>query len=118
MCGYILAQPFLRGMINDVDEISSFEKILNERKHLPRTEEDTIYVHEIAVHPDYRGRGLTQPLVEFTEKLARENGYQWMSLVSLGPALGFWKKTGYKVVRELDYEGHICFYMEKSLSSS
>jgi ribosomal protein S18 acetylase RimI-like enzyme len=101
-------------MINDVNDVSALERFLQE-KQTSFSEDHVIYIHEIAMHPDFRGRGLTQPLIDFTEKLARKNGFKWMSLVSLGPALGFWKKAGYKVVRELDYEGHTCYYMEKAL---
>lgn len=116
MCGYILAQPYRRGQINDVDDVKGFENWIRDRSRLPRDDQDCIYIHEISMHPCARGKGLTLPLVQYTERIARKGGFKWMSLVSLGPALGFWKKNGYVLVRELDYGGHTCYYMEKNLS--
>eukprot|EP01087_Luapelamoeba_hula_P011712 TRINITY_DN321_c0_g1_i1.p1 TRINITY_DN321_c0_g1~~TRINITY_DN321_c0_g1_i1.p1 ORF type:complete len:299 (-),score=49.64 TRINITY_DN321_c0_g1_i1:316-1212(-) len=123
--GYIVANPFRRGQTNDVDDTKLFSKWIE--KYATQTEsgsksvlardldKDCIYIHEIATHPDYRGRGLATPLVAYTEELARAGGFKWMSLVALGPALGFWKRQGYHVVEEIDYEGHICYYMEKKV---
>lgn len=120
MCGYILAQPFDRGVINDVSDVTELAKWLEAKKksgnHTP-SDDECIYIHEISIHPDFRGQGLTRPLVEFTEKLARQHGYRWMSLVALETALPFWKRTGYTLVRKVDYEGHTCYYMEKCIDS-
>lgn len=113
MAGYILLQPFYRGAVNDVNDVKEFSKWIAERDHLPRTETDCIYVHEISVHPDFRGQGLTMPLTQYAETLARGDNFKWLSLVALGPALGFWKRTGYTLEREIDYAGHACYYMEK-----
>lgn len=113
MAGYILVQPFYKGAVNDVNDVKAFSKWIEDRAHLPRTEGDCIYVHEISVHPDFRGQGLTAPLTDYADSLARGANFKWLTLVALGPALGFWKRNGYILEREIDYGGHTCYYMEK-----
>lgn len=34
-----------------------------------------IYIHRLAVHPDYQGRGFAQQLMDFAENFARNQGY-------------------------------------------
>lgn len=34
-----------------------------------------IYIHRLAVHPDYQGRGFAQQMMDFAETLAIEEGY-------------------------------------------
>jgi len=113
VAGYILAQPFYRGAINDVNDVKLFSKWIDERNHLPKTEQDCIYVHEISVDPALRGRGLARPLTDYVEQLGRAENFKWLTLVALGSALGFWQRTGYALVNEIDYGGHACYYMEK-----
>jgi len=115
MAGYIIAQPFMRGQTNDVSDVTKLTEWIKHRSKLPRTSQDCLYIHEIAVDPAYRGQGLAGPLVKYTEDLAQRCGFPRMSLVALGSALGFWKKHGYKLKQELDYGGHVCYYMEKRL---
>jgi len=113
MAGYILAQPFYRGAINDVNDVMALSKWIEDRENLPRTEGDCIYIHEISIDPDFRGQGLTLPLTQYAETLARGANFKWLTLVALGSALGFWNRTGYVLEQEIVYGGHTCFYMEK-----
>lgn len=115
VAGYILAQPFLRGQTNDVSDVTKFAEWIQQRSGLPRTEQDCLYIHEIAIDPSFRGQGLAGPLVKYTEDLAQTYGFRRMSLVALAPALSFWQKFGYKLKQELNYGGHTCYYMEKRL---
>lgn len=39
-----------------------------------------IYIHRLAVHPDYQGRGFAQKLMDFAEKFALEHGYRSIRL--------------------------------------
>lgn len=39
-----------------------------------------IYIHRLAVHPDYQGRGFAQQLMDFAEKHALEHGYSSIRL--------------------------------------
>jgi len=113
VAGYILVQPFYRGATNDVNDVKLFSRWISERDRLPRTHDDAIYIHELSIHPDFRGQGLTRPLTDYVEAIARDDNFKWLTLVALGSALAFWKRTGYTLLKEIDYGGHICYYMEK-----
>jgi len=115
IAGYIQAQPFLRDGINDVNDLTDLEGWLKERSQLERTADDVIYVHEIAMDPAFRGKGLTVPLTTYVDQLTKDEGFGMVTLVSLETALGFWKRNGFILCRELDYGGHMCYYMEKPL---
>jgi ribosomal protein S18 acetylase RimI-like enzyme len=120
MAGYIQAQPFLREGINDVNDLIDLERWLADHPTMDQAEldpqRDVIYVHEIAMDPAFRGQGLTTPLTDYVQQLTADEGFVMITLVSLGPALGFWKRNGFTMCRELDYGGHICYYMEKPLA--
>lgn len=118
MAGYIQAQPFLRNIVNDVNDLTALESWLKEHAQQPqRTSKDVIYIHEIAMDPSFRGQGLTVPLTDYVDQLTAKEGFGMTTLVSLGPALGFWKRNGFILCRDLDYGGHECYYMEKPIVS-
>lgn len=37
-------------------------------------DEDNIYIHRLAVHPDFQGKGFARKLMDFAENCAREKG--------------------------------------------
>ncbi|HEY9222244.1 MAG TPA: GNAT family N-acetyltransferase [Lutibacter sp.] len=39
-----------------------------------------LYIHRLAVHPKYQGKGFAQKLMDFAEKYAKENGYNSIRL--------------------------------------
>lgn len=39
-----------------------------------------LYIHRLAVHPDYQGQGLAQKLMDFAEAYGSENGYDSIRL--------------------------------------
>jgi ribosomal protein S18 acetylase RimI-like enzyme len=122
MAGYIQAQPYLREGINDVNDLTDLERWLDDHPTMDKDqfdlERDVIYVHEIAMDPAFRGQGLTTPLTDYVNQLTADEGFAMITLVSLGPALGFWQRNGFVLCRELDYGGHICYYMEKLLPAA
>jgi len=63
-------------------------------------------IHRLMVHPKYEGKGIARDLVEFIEKLARENGYTALRLDVFSQnlrAINFYKKQGYKVSRKVNF---------------
>lgn len=63
-----------------------------------------IYIHRLAVHPEYQGKGLAQKLMDFSEMYAKENGF---SSVRLDTFSGnkrnntFYKKRGYQKLGDI-----------------
>jgi GNAT superfamily N-acetyltransferase len=63
---------------------------------LPRGE--VMYLHDLALHPDVRGRGWTRPIVERLASDARAAGWPALALVAVNDAAPFWSRHGFKVV--------------------
>ncbi len=42
--------------------------------------ENSIYIHRVAIHPDYQGQGLAQQLMDFAEDMARTNNFESIRL--------------------------------------
>jgi ribosomal protein S18 acetylase RimI-like enzyme len=42
--------------------------------------EHNLYIHRLAVHPKFQGKGYAQKLMDFAEKYAKENGYYTIRL--------------------------------------
>jgi len=39
-----------------------------------------LYIHRLAVHPEYQGKGCARNLMDFADNFALEQGYSWMRL--------------------------------------
>ena len=39
-----------------------------------------LYIHRLAIHPEYQGKGCARNLMDFADNFAREQGYSWMRL--------------------------------------
>lgn len=63
-------------------------------------------IHRLMVHPKSEGRGIARNLVEFIEKLAKENGYKALRLDVFSQNLrsfNFYKKQGYCVSGKVNF---------------
>jgi predicted N-acetyltransferase YhbS len=84
---------------------------------------DCLYIHDLAVHPLHRGKGLGRSMVFEAKKIARNSGFAFMSLVAVQGSSDFWQRFNF-VIREnlseknlakLHSYGTDVFYMEASL---
>lgn len=117
VAGYVLFQPYFKGEIyKDGDTETLVEAIAAYRNPSDYTDRkpNCIYTHELSISTSFRGRGLTYPLTNYIEEFATQQNFNWLTLVALSTAHGFWMKTGYQTHSEIDYEGP-CFYMEKRI---
>ena len=57
-----------------------------------------MYLHDLALHPDVRGRGLSRPVVERLADAARTSGWPALALVAVNDAAPFWRGRGFAVV--------------------
>lgn len=63
-----------------------------------------VYIHRLAVHPDYQGQGLAQQLMNFAENYAKESGYASVRLdtFSLNKRNNvFYQKRGYQKLGDI-----------------
>ncbi len=61
----------------------------------PAQHPDTLYLHDLAVHPRAAGRSLGPSLVETLLALARRENLRYSALVSVQNSHAFWKRRGY-----------------------
>lgn len=58
-----------------------------------------IYIHRLAIHPDYQGKGLARKLMDFAEKFAQKNDFTSIRLDTFSKNLKnqkFYELRGYK----------------------
>lgn len=60
-------------------------------------EADTLYLHDLALHPQARGGGWTRPIVERLADQARAEGWPSIALVAVNDAAPFWERLGFRV---------------------
>jgi ribosomal protein S18 acetylase RimI-like enzyme len=76
----------------------------------------TVRLRQMAVLNDLQGKGIGKALMNFAENLARDRGYQKISMHARQNAIGFYEKMGYKKVGSEFKELTIPHYiMEKKL---
>lgn len=60
---------------------------------------DSLYLHDLAVHPDAAGLGLGPRLVRHAWAHAARAGWRHSTLVSVQSSVGFWERQGYAPAR-------------------
>jgi predicted GNAT family N-acyltransferase len=81
-------------------------------------EEDpqTVRLRQMAVQNDLQGQGIGKALMQFAENLARDRGYQKITMHARKNAAGFYERMGYRIIGDEFIEITIPHYlMEKSL---
>lgn len=59
---------------------------------------DQWFIHDCAVMRRAQGRGVAGALLQAGRRYAWQRGLRRCSLVSLGPAVGYWQRLGYKPI--------------------
>lgn len=76
----------------------------------------TVRLRQMAVLNDLQGQGIGKALLQFAENVARDRGYQKITMHARKNAAGFYEKLGYRVIGDEFIEITIPHYvMEKSL---
>ena len=94
--GYILAHPWIRGKVPPLNEIYS---------SLP-TNCDSLFIHDLALSPSFRGMRIGDELVHAVFEAGSGLGLTHLSLISVQGSTGFWQRFGFKSSSSLsDYDG-------------
>ena len=89
-------------------------KLIKEREIYIITEKDKIiatgglednYICTVFVHPDYRGKGIGKIIMNYLENKIKDKGHSYSELNSGPTALTFYKKLGYKKIKETFVKG-------------
>ena len=104
--GYLFFHPSLEGKIQKLNYTSL--KLTGK--------EDCMYLHDLSIHPDYRGKGITKFLLNYLNESTKEEGLHKQMLISVQDSVLFWEKNGFEKVEFIkDYGGLPAYYMIKSL---
>jgi ribosomal protein S18 acetylase RimI-like enzyme len=84
---------------------------------------DTLYLHDMAVHPEAAGQGLARALLAPLWERARAEGLCHTALVSVQGSRGYWERHGYAAhalaspqqQKHLDSYGEGALYMVRAL---
>jgi len=87
IAGYGLAHPWMKQQIPPLDGFL---------ERLPDAP-DCLYVHDVAVLPDFRG-GVARAYVAEIEELARSSGIATLALVSVYGTRRLWERLGFRPV--------------------
>ncbi|MHC4054351.1 GNAT family N-acetyltransferase [Bradyrhizobium sp. 25ACV] len=87
IAGYGLSHPWKQHRIPPLDGLLA---------RLP-DDADCLYVHDVAVLPDFRG-GVVRPYVADVEQLARVSGIATLALVSVYATRPLWQRLGFRPV--------------------
>jgi len=62
---------------------------------------NSYYLHDIALLPQYQGKGYARKVLQKLEALCRESGLDNITLLSVGGADGFWRGMGFEDISHL-----------------
>ena len=71
---------------------------------------ELLYLHDLALHPEARGGGVTGAIVERLAEQAVEDGWPAIALVAVNDAAGFWARHGFQVHDTPDMAGKLAGY--------
>jgi GNAT superfamily N-acetyltransferase len=98
--GYGLAHPWMQHRIPPLDDFLA---------RLP-DDADCLYVHDVAVLPDFRG-GASRAYVAEIEELARASGIATLALVSVYATRPLWERFGFRpVTADADLRAKLASY--------
>ena len=104
--GYVFFHPYYKDQV----------KPLNHVFRLDGTE-NCVYLHDLAIHPNYRGLGLSRILIDRVDLESCRIGLLTQCLVAVQGSQSFWQKHGFKIIKEAKNYGHPTYYMKKRINT-
>lgn len=98
--GYIISHPWIFG---DPPELNFLLKNLPVRS-------TTYYLHDIALLPKARGKGITTAIIERLSEHARSHGFTNLSLVAVNNSSNYWGHHRFAVVHDLKLQAKLDSY--------
>lgn len=84
--------------------------VLNSRIETLPANASVLYLHDLALHPDTRGRGWSRPAMQTVCDLARTGGLTTVALVAVNDAVRFWQGHGFQVRQTAGMETKLASY--------
>jgi GNAT superfamily N-acetyltransferase len=90
VAGYLIAYPWRSGSAPPLDSLIGA---------LP-ADANLLYLHDLALRQDMRGRGFTKAIVNRLVTQARADRWPAIALVAVNRAAGFWVNAGFEIVHD------------------
>jgi GNAT superfamily N-acetyltransferase len=93
--GYAFVHPWVT---------NSYVPLNSEYLRLPDAP-DCMYIHDLSVLPEQRGKGAGRKIFFRILELTHEKGFRYMELVAVQRSEIYWQKLGFKETKEIVYGG-------------
>jgi len=91
--GYILSHPWRAGR---VVPLGLARTVLPEKA-------DCLYIHDLAVRPSFRGRGIARMLVNRIFEFGDGLSFDTYTLVAVQGSEPFWSRFGFRIMKKIEY---------------
>lgn len=65
-------------------------------------QENSYYLHDIAIHPDFEGQGLAKQFLEKSIEIAKQRGFKSVELTAVQKAATYWQKFGFRPMAQAE----------------
>jgi GNAT superfamily N-acetyltransferase len=105
MTGYGLCHPWKLHSIPALDQFIG---------HLP-ADADCLFLHDVVVRPEARGRGAAESYLRYVQSLATTVGFRTLALVSVYGSNALWERFGFKPCMHSGLEAKLALYGSSSI---
>lgn len=84
--GYVIAHP---SDLDAIDPLSSVSVVCSKNPSV-------LYIHDVCLHPNFRGHGHALAMLKFIAKRKQFNNLEYLALISIKSALKFWLSLGFR----------------------
>jgi predicted acetyltransferase len=103
LAGYLFSHPYILNQIKPLNSSLYFTG-----------NENCLYLHDMAILPNYQGKGLTKLLFQRFLLTSTKNDFEMQCLVAVQNSFNFWGNFGFKRVFEVNDLGYSNgIYMQK-----
>jgi len=88
LMGYLITHPWTSRLPPELDAPQCH----------PPADSDSLYLHDLSVHPDARGTGTGQALLDAFYNVFEHSNYRVSTLVAIQKSTSYWERQGYELV--------------------
>jgi len=100
LVGYALAHPWLFG------QAPALNSLLGALPLHP----DTLYLHDVALIPEARGKGAVRTLLQLLIRHAKERGFPSLSLTAVNNSVEYWRGNGFILIGDAAHSQGLASY--------
>jgi ribosomal protein S18 acetylase RimI-like enzyme len=107
LSGYVFFHPYQEDRVKPLNHVFKLDGT-----------EDCVYLHDLAIIPNYRGLGLSRILMDLVDLETCNIGFVTQCLVAVQGSHIFWQKYGFKKIKEVENYGLHAYYMKRRIQST